>query len=167
MNTTALPSRASACFFITLGFISLCPFTARADTPVQTQKAIQAICNRAAASFDRRDLSGFTALYAPDFTERSVPGRRSNRLQLIAGTASFFANPNERTTSSCRVSQAISQGNEARAVLQWHHVTHSLSSFPAFTLTRDVQVQTLWKKTGGGWQEASADVTHSTTDYRR
>ena len=159
--------RAFASIAVALSFIPLCSFTARADTPAQTQKAIQAVCNRAAASFDRRDLPGFIALYAPNFTEGSVPGRRSNRLQLIAGTASFFANNNEKMTSSCTVSQVVSQGNQARAVLHWHHVTHSLRLVPAYTVVRDVQVQTLWRKTAGGWQEASADVTRSIVEYRR
>ncbi len=168
MNINAMPARFFACLMSTFVFaVLLYPFLARADTPAQTQKAIQAVCNCAAASYDRRDLSGFMALYAPNFTEKSVPGRKSNRLQLIAGAAIIFANNDEKPTSSCTVSQVVSQGNQAKAVLHWHHVTHSLRSALAYTVIRDFQAQTLWKKTAGGWLEASADVTRSIIDYRR
>ena len=164
MNTKLMPAYSPPAFAVVS---LLCLISARADTPAQAQKAIQAVCNRTAASYDRRDLSGFTALYAPDFTERSVPGRRSNRLQLVAGAASIFADSNEKSTSSCTVSQVVSQGKQAWAVLHWHHVTHSLRATPACTIIRDFQAQTAWKKTASGWQETSADVTRSISDYHR
>jgi hypothetical protein len=167
MNTIVVRCRTSAAVAAAFIFISLCPSTAWTDTPTQTQKAIQVVCNRAAASYDKRDLSGFTAIYATNFTDKSVLGPKSNRLQLVSGAALMFANANEKTTSSCTVSQVISRGNQAKAVLHWHHDTRSLRSVPAYTITRDFQAQTLWKKTAGGWQEVSADVTRSTTEYRR
>jgi hypothetical protein len=166
MNT--IQYRLTVCSLIALSSILFsCSLKVQADTPAQTQKAIQVACNHAAASFDRRDLSGFVALYAPNFTEESVPGRKSNRLQLIAGTASFFANNNEKTTSSCTVSQVVLQGSQAKAILHWDHITRSLRLVPAYTILRDVQVRTIWKKTAGSWQEASADVTRSVVEYRR
>lgn len=167
MNTIIIKLYAFASIGVALSFISLCSSTARADTPAQTQKAIQAICSRAAVSYDRRDLSGFMAMYSPNFTEQSVTGRKSNRLQLVSGAALLFANDNVKTTSSRIVSQVASQGNQVSAVLHWHHVTHPLRPVPAYTKIGDFQAQTLWKKTAGGWQEASADVIRSTTEYRR
>lgn len=165
MNINATPYRVFTSATVTFSLIFLCPFAARADTSAQTQKAIQAVCSHAAASYGKRDLSGFITIYAPDFTVRSVSGRKSNFRQNIAGIANSFAKDNIRANAVCAVSQVIPQGNQARAVLHWHYI--SVHSAPAYTLIRDYQEQSLWKKTASGWQETSGDMVSDALQYRR
>ncbi len=167
MNTNATQYPVVALLAVALSFIFLRPFTARADTPAQTQKAIQAVCSRAAVSYQRRDLSGLIAMYAPNFTLTNVAGRKTNFRQSLAGIANLFARDNYKTTASCTASQVVTQGSQARVVLHWHYASRKLHASPAYTTTRDYQEQSLWKKTAAGWQEASADMVHDVVDYRR
>lgn len=56
----------------------------------------------------------------------------------------------------------------ARAVLRWHYVSRigRSASVPAYTLTRDYEEQSVWKKSAGGWQERGMDMTRDTLTYR-
>lgn len=153
-----------------LGFAALtCPAKSRADTPAQTQKAIQAVCDRASASVARRDLAGFMAMYAPDFTLRSVGGYRENFRQIQAGMANAFARDELHDVGHCTVIQVVPAGNQARVVLRWHYMDHRtrFASAPAYTFTRDYEEQSVWRKLPNGWHEASGQLTHDVIDYRR
>ncbi len=153
-----------------LGFAALtCPAKSRADTPAQTQKAIQAICDRASASVARRDLAGFMAMYAPDFTLKNVVGRKSNYRQLQASMADVFARDDYHEAGHCTVSQVVPLGNQARALLHWHFTDrHARSaSAPAYTYARDYVEESVWKKRPDGWHETSAQMTHDTIDHQR
>lgn len=143
--------------------------TARADTPAQARQGIQAVCDRAAASYGRRNLSGFMAMYSPNCVLRNVVGRKENFRQNQAGIAEIFAGNGYSSTAHCTASQVIPQGNQARAVLRWHYITrHSRSaSALAYTVVRDYEEHSVWKKLPGGWLEMAADMTRDTVDYRR
>ncbi len=167
MNTNTMQCRVIASTVAAFSFALLYPSTARADTPAQTQKAIQAVCSRTAASYAKRDLSSFIAMYSPSFTLRNVAGRSFNFRQNQADIANTFAKDNLRASAVCTVSQVVSQGSQAQAVLHWHYVFRTKHGTLSYMVTRDYQEQSLWKKTAGGWQEVSADMTHDTVDYRR
>ena len=98
---------------------------------------------------------------------RSVSGRKTNFRQNQAGIANAFAKDNLQASAVCTASQVVSQGSQARAVLHWHYVTRIVHGALPYMITRNYQEQSLWKKTAGGWQEVSADMTHDTVDYRR
>ncbi len=166
MNTIVTPRPAVVSIAAALSSIALCPLAVQADTSAQTQKAIQAVCSRAATGYGKRDLSSFVAMYSPSFMVRNVAGRKANFRQNQAGLANLFAKNNLQAKAVCSVSQVIPQGSQARATLHWHYVTQ-VQATTAYTVTRDYQEQSLWKKTAGGWQEVSADLTRDTIEYRR
>ncbi len=136
-----------------------------ADTPAQARQAIQATCDRAAASYARRDLVGYMAIYSPDFSLRSVEGHKSAFRQVQSGMKIIFARNGTNTMSHCTVSQVVPQGDGARATVQWHYVVHRSrsASAPACTITRGYKAVAVWKKLPGGWKETSADVIRN--DY--
>lgn len=141
----------------------------RADTPAQVGQAIQAVCNRATASFGKRDLSGFIAMYSPALTVRSVPGHVTDFRQTQVGFANAFANPHYRGTAHGTVLQVVPQGNHARAVLRWHYVSRYTGSLPSqnFMIVRDYEEQSLWEKSSRGWVETVSNISHDVLDYRR
>lgn len=143
--------------------------TARADTPAQTRQAIQTVVERATASYGRRDLFGFLAMFSPNFVVRSVGGRKETFRREQAGIASLFARNDYTAAAHCTVSQVVLQGDQARAIMHWHYVTHFSRSAaaPAYTVVRDYEDQATWKKLPGGWREVAADQTHDTTDSKR
>lgn len=159
---------ASIGLFLSLAALT-CPAKSRADTPAQVQKAIQAVCDHSVASTARRDLAGFMAMYAPDFTASNISGRKSNYRQIQAGVASTFARNDYHGVGHCTVSQVVPLGNQARALLHWHYTTvHTRSaSAPAYTYTRDYVEQSVWKKLPNGWHETSSQMAHDVIDYRR
>lgn len=146
-----------------------CPAKSRADTPAQTQKAIQAVCGHASASNNRRDLTGVIAMYALGFTASTVTGHKSNFRQLQANFAVAFARDNYHTVGHCTASQVVPLGNQARAVLQWRFTDRHArpASASAYTYTRDYVEQSIWKKRPAGWHETSGQMTHDIIDYRR
>lgn len=139
MNTTILKFCTFASVAAALSFTALRPSTARADTPAQTQKAIQAVCSRAAASYQRHDLTGIMAMCSPDCTIRNVMGRKITCRQSRGALAKAFTKNNYNPIVQCIVSQAAVQGNTANAVLRWHCIDHhqrSVSS-PAYVYIRN------------------------------
>ncbi len=136
MNTTIFRLCAFAPIAAALSFISLHLSTAQADTPVQTQKAIQAVCSRAAVSYQRRDLSGLIAMYSPAFLVRNVSGRKVNSRQNMAGFANIFAKDDFHASAVCTASQVILQGTQARAILHWHFVSRTVHAKLPYTVTR-------------------------------
>lgn len=146
-----------------------CPAKARADTPAQVQKAIQAVCDRASASVTRRDLAGFMAMYASGFKGSTVSGWKVDFRQVQAGSANTLAESNCRYVSHCMVSPVMLVGNQARTVLRWHYVEHHgrSASAPAYMYVRDDVEQTVWKKLPSGWHQTSSQVLRDVNDYRR
>jgi len=124
-----------------------CPFTAQADTAAQARQAIQAVCDRAAAGYGRRDLSGSMTMFSPVFVLRNVTGRKVNFRQNQASVASAFASDEYSTVAHCTVSEVVPEGNQARAILHWHYITHHSrsASAPAYTIMRDYEERTIWK----------------------
>lgn len=166
----ALPAAISAVIVLALipGTLALTPI-ARADTPAQMRQAIQAVCDRAAASYGRRDLAGFMAMYSPDLLVRNVEGNPATFRQLQSGLKILLARNGPNATGRCTVSQVTPQGLGARAVLHWHYLIHRprSKSAPAYTIMRSYEATAVWKKLPGGWKEASADVTHNVIEYKR
>ncbi len=170
LSSKALQRMLGASVVLLLGSAALiCPAKARADTPAQVQKAIQAVCDHAAACTARRDLAGFMAMYAPNFMERNVGGYKENFRQVQAGAANAFARDNYPSMGHCTGSQVVPLGNQARAILRWHYTAHTLcsSSTAAYTYTRDYEEQSVWRKLPNGWHEIGAQITHDMSDYRR
>ena len=171
----SIPKNARICVLpLATALVSIGGFLAssnsvQADTPAQVQKAIQAACDRATFSYQQRNLAGYNAMFAPEFSAAAVTGRRTNFLQNQANAADAFANNKQTITARCTVSQVVLQGNKAKAILQWHYVSHHFrsASTPAYTITRDYQEQALWKKSSSGWQEVIGQMTHDVIDYQR
>jgi len=136
---------------------------------MQAKHSIQIICNRAAMSFQNRDLLGFMAMYSPNFTVTSVPGHVTNFRQTQSGIANTFANNHCSAIVRCAVSQVVPQGKYAKVVSRWHYVIHytSSSAAQAYTIVRDYEEKSIWEKSPLGWHEATSDITHDVLDYRR
>lgn len=125
--------RASAVVLLGISAFA-CPAKAPADTPAQVQKAIQAVCDRAVASYGRRDLAGFMAIYSPDFVVSGVIGRKVGFRRNEANIANQFARNDYRGVGRCTVSEVLPDGSHARAMLHWHFTNHhSRSASPPHT----------------------------------
>jgi len=159
---------ASVTVALIAGASALTPI-ARADTPAQTRQTIQAVCNRAAASYERRDASGFMAMHSPNFTARNVTGRKATLSQERAAIAKAMTRKGVYEAAQCLVSPVVFQGSRAAVVLHWRFTTHHArsSSVPAYTMVRAYDEQTTWEKVPQGWQEDSADMTRDVAEYKR
>lgn len=165
------PLRCTATFIaLVFGPVILNYLTpAQADTPAQARYAIQVVCNRAAMSFEKRDLSGFMAMYSRNLTIRSVPGIITDFRQTQSGVTNAFANNHYSATVRCTVSQVVPQGKGAKVVLRWHYVSHYTNGVAVqkYTIVRDYEERSFWQKFPPGWREMSSDIIHDVLSYER
>jgi hypothetical protein len=148
------------------GLLFLGDGTARADTPAQVQQALRLVCDRSAASYSRRDLAGYMAMYAPNCIITSASGKSATFLQFQAGTAREIAGKTMGVTRYT-VQYVTVQGDRAQARITRHFVKHFPTHKPAYTFTYDVVENASWIKQPTGWRMTAVQMLRDVQTYQR
>ena len=148
--------------------VVLAPHPARADTPQQVQKALQANANASIAALKRGDMKVYMSFQAPGMTLTNVAGQRVNLAQLRARQAQAMAH-NRTGDLRCTVTNVTVQENTAQATVTAHQSYRkaATATAPAWTYTRDYVEHDTCVRQGGKWLTTSIQLVRDVMAYSR
>ena len=133
--------------------LSVAPVAIRADAASDAKAAIQAVYNKETAAVNKKDVKGSLAIYAPDYVEIGLSGKKRSLAETKKQMQSLFEGQ-EKIKLKQTITKVTLAGNQATVLVKQHLEMTIVEPQTQTKLisTSDARVEDIWVKSGkSGW----------------